>query len=421
MRYRDACIVLLAWLGCGPVVLAGGPDEASARDQFAAGTQHFQAQDYDAALAAFRAAVASGLSGPAVHYNIGVSAWQLGRLDEAEAAFRIVAAYPAMATVARYNLGLVALRRGHDDAARDWFEAAHAGDDDAIRRLAAAQLEALEPAPPSVEAAPRPVVFLSTRAGYDDNVVLAADGEILGVSDTGSSVVEAQLAGLVPLAAGIRLAGSAFMLRYPQLGEFDQAGGRVGLLARRGLGEWQGEIGVEYEFNRLDGRHFEDRIGLSATAYRSLPSDWDLRLRVRHEDIDGRPPYASLSGDRQELAVRLRRQTAGQELRVGYRYEHNDRAGAELSPDRHTLEAEWELDLRDGIRAVLGTAWRHSRYAPATGGWTERRSFVSAGVRGTLAGAWTWTAGYEWTDNDSADAWFDYRRQRLMVGVEALF
>lgn len=421
MRYREACIVLLAWLACGPIALADGPDEARAREQFAAGTQHFQSEDYDAALAAFRAAVASGLSGPAVHYNIGVSAWRLGRLDEAETAFRIVAGYPAMTAIASYNLGLVALRRGRDDAARDWFTAALAGDDDTIRRLAAAQLEALEPAPPPVEAAPRPVVFLSGRAGYDDNIVLVADGEVLGVSNTGSSVMEVQVAGLVPLPAGIRLAGSAFFLRYPQLGEFDQAGGRVGLLARRDLGTWQGEIGVEYELNHLDGRRFEDRIALSASASRSLNSDWDLRLRLRHEDIDGRPPYDSLTGDRQELAARLRRQAVGWELRIDYRYERNDRAAPELSPDRHTLEAEWELGLRDGIRALLGAGWRHGSYPSSAGGWTERLGLVSIGARGPLAGAWTWTASYDWTDNDATDLLFDYRRHRVMVGVEALF
>lgn len=413
--------MLLAWLGCAAVMAADAPDETHAREHFAAGTRAFQAQDFAAALAAFQLAASSGLPGPAVHYNIGVSAYQLGRLDQAEAAFRIVAGHPAMAPAAHYNLGLVALRRGDGEAARGWFEAALAGDDDAIRRLAAAQLERLEARPPHARSAARPVLFLSTRGGYDDNVVLAADGEVLGVSGTGSSIMAAQLAGLVPLAAGIRLEGSAFVLRYPELGEFDQSGGRLGVLARRELDEWQGELGVEYELNRLDGERFEDRIGLSATGFRSLGSDWDLRLRFRHEDITGREPYAALDGDRQELAVRLRRQTAADELRLGYRYERNDRVGAEVSPDRHTLEAEWAVGFRDGIQAVLGLAWRRSSYTPAAGTWTERRSFVSAGVRGPLAGIWTWTVGYDWTDNDSADALFDYRRQRIIIGVEALF
>lgn len=210
-------------------------------------------------------------------------------------------------------------------------------------------------------------------------------------------------------------------MRYPQLGEFDQSGGRLGVLARHTLDEWQGELGVEIELNRIDGERFEHRVGLSATAFRPLGPGLDLRLRFRHEDITGREPYGSLTGDRQELAIRLRRQSAMHQLRLGYRFERNDRAGAEVSPDRHALEAEWAVGLRDGIQGVLRLAWRRSRFAPSDGAWTERRSFFTAGVRGPLAGPWAWTAGYDWTDNDSADALFDYRRRRVIVGVEGLF
>src|SRR5688572_18813688 len=73
---------------------------AAALQQFDSGKQAFAAQDYAAALNAFEGAVAAGMSGPAVHFNIGVSAYKLSRWERAETAFREVARTPEMAALA---------------------------------------------------------------------------------------------------------------------------------------------------------------------------------------------------------------------------------------------------------------------------------------------------------------------------------
>jgi hypothetical protein len=52
---------------------------AEALQQFEAGKQAVAAQDFVAALDAFEAAAAAGMSGPAVQFNIGVCAYRLGR------------------------------------------------------------------------------------------------------------------------------------------------------------------------------------------------------------------------------------------------------------------------------------------------------------------------------------------------------
>jgi tetratricopeptide (TPR) repeat protein len=422
--HRKCCLaLLLGWLaGAGPLPGAM-PDDAQARAWFAAGTQAFQAREFAAALEAFRAAAEAGLSGPAVQYNIGVSAWELGRLDEAEAAFLAVAEYPSMAPTAYYNLGLISKRRGDEDSARNWFERARAGsDDDNLRRLAAIQLGELEPLPVRVPpAAPRPVLYLAMQAGYDDNVALVADGEVLGVSDTGSAFAESQLAAVVPLGADLRLEGSAFIGRYPDLGQFDQTGGGVGLTARRALREWHGEIGVGLALNQLDGDRFEDRRSVTLTALRALPEDWDLRMRYRYEDITGRGLFSSLSGDRHEASLRLRHRADAYRLRLEYRFETNDREGDLVSPDRHGVDAEWTLDAYRGVQALLGLGWRHSSYSRADGGQSEQRGFASAGLLGPLAGRWLWTARYDWTRNSASAEEFDFTRQRLFAGVEAVF
>jgi tetratricopeptide (TPR) repeat protein len=422
--HRMCCIaLLLACLAGAGALPAATPNATQARAWFAAGSQAFQARDFSAALDAFRAAVEAGLSGPAVHYNIGVSAWELGRLDEAEAAFLVVAESPSMAPAAYYNLGLISQRRGNEDSARTWFERARArSDDDSLRRLAAIQLGALEPAPARIApAAPRRAIYLALQAGYDDNVALVADGEVLGVSDTGSGFAEAQFAAAPPLGAGLRLEGSAFLVRYTELGEFDQAGGQLGLIVRRAIGDWHGEAGAGLAFNQLDGDRFEDRRSVALTALRDLAEDWDLRLRYRYQDITGRGPFSSLTGDRHEASLRVRHRADSYRLRLEYRFEINDRESAVVSTDRHGIDAEWTLGPRGRIQTLLGLSWRHSRYSLAEGSQSERRGSASAGLVGPLMGRWLWTARIDWTRNSSSAEIFDYTRYRALAGVEAVF
>ena len=94
---------------------------AESLQQFEIGKQAVAAKDFATALDAFEAAAAAGMSGPAVHFNIGVCAYRLGRWSRAASAFREVARTPEMAPLAHYNLGLVALGDGKRDEAARWF------------------------------------------------------------------------------------------------------------------------------------------------------------------------------------------------------------------------------------------------------------------------------------------------------------
>lgn len=423
MRRRSWSVLLLLWLAGGAVAANPPGDEAQGRDHFAAGTRSYQAGDYAAALAAYRAALEAGLSGPAVHYNIGVCAWELGRLDEAEAAFLAASEHPPMAGLAYYNLGLVSQRRGDRDAARAWFERARAvSTDEAVQELVTAQLAARPAGATAADGLRRgPVVFLAVQAGHDDNVALVADDELLGASGLESAFLDAQFAAAFPLGAGLRLEAGGFLLRYADLGEFDQAGGQLALLAERELGGWIGEFGASYTLNQLDGERFENRRGLSLGATRRLDAAWDLRLRYRYEDIDAREPFATLTGDRQEVSVRARRHGEASRLRLEYRYETNDRADDAVSPDRHQLEAEWTLGAPGGVQPVFGLGGRHGSYSLAGDSQREWRLLASAGLTGPLAGRWQWMVRYDWTRNDASGDIFDYTRQRVYAGVEAVF
>jgi hypothetical protein len=425
LRRGLACILLaLAWLcpAAGAQAAERGPTPAHAL--FAEASRAFEAGEYATALDGFLAARAAGLSGPAVHYNIGVCAWRLGRLDEAERAFLVVAETPSMAALAHYNLGLVSLRRGDEDAARGWFIRARDGSDDgALRQLAEAGLARLDSPPRrTTPSAPRPSYYLSARAGYDDNVALVSDGELLGVSGTESAYAEGQFAAHLPIRDDLQAEASAYLLNYAELGEYDQAGGRLGLRLDYPLGEWRAQAAIQVEHNRLDGSAFENRRGGTLTAAKTLGTGWELRLRYRLEDVDGRAPFESLSGTRQQAALRLRRHAASHLLRLEYQFETNDRDSDAVSPDRHALAAEWTARLPRRLHATLGLDWRRSRFAlAADNDYDEHRWMVSAGLGGELAGDWQWALGYDWSRNRSDAAGFSYRRNRLYAGVQRLF
>ena len=421
---RLVALLLLVAVGLS---LLPGPATASAedaRDRFKAGTTAAAKGDYATALEAFRAALVAGQSGPAIHYNIGVCAWSLGDLAAAQQAFLATAEFPSMAPLAHYNLGLVAQRRGDVPAARRWFELARSGSasDPTLNRLAADALEALPPDP-----APAPVqsigaaVYVAANVGYDDNVVLLADGDLLGVSDLDSGYGEFQLAALAAIGKDFSLQGGAYLLDYFDLPELDQAGAQMELLYRPQVGAWRLELGAGYSLNQLDGERFEDERGLTAGATRLFGPDWRFRWRLGYIDIEGKAPYEGLTGDRVETRLQLRRYLEAQQWQFEYRFETNDRTDPELSPERHRIDVEWRRDLGRGLQLQAGVGWRHSSYDTPDVSWAERRLIALLGLTGPIAGDWEWVASYDYTDNDASLPEFDYSRNRGFIGVQTTF
>jgi hypothetical protein len=360
-----------------------------------------------------------------------VCAWSLGRLELAESAFLETARYPAMAALAYYNLGLVHQRRGDDGAAQSWFERALAGsgNDDALRQLAEAQLRgttsaaapAAAAAGPGTTAARRPTVFISEAVGYDDNVALVADGELLGVTDLSSPYGELQALADVPLARDLSFQGGAYLVNYTDLSELNQDGLQLDLRFTPRAGAWRAELGGGYGLNRIDGERFADERSLLLGAVRPLGGGWDLRLRLRYADVEGSAPYQGLSGDRGEAALRLRRIMDTQRWRLEYRFEDNDREDAALSPERHRIELEWRHALGRGIEGMLAAGWQRSRYDTSALSWSERRKALGAGLTGPITRHWDWVARYDWTDNSASVPEYEYNRNRVFIGAQAVF
>lgn len=388
-------------------------DEAARH--FQSGSSAFQAQDYAKALEAFEAALAAGLSGPAVHFNIGVAAFRLGNYARAQAAFDQVARTPAMAALAHYNLGLVALRRGNSDEAIDSFtRAERQTSDERLRSLASAQLTELL-AQPSGRGW---VGYGAFGAGYDDNVALINNSEVLGISGKEDTFAELQLAISAPLARPWRLDGGLSFVDYQELDSFDQLSVYGGGHYRVAVGDWMNQVGLQLAYTTLDGEGFENRRTLALQTSSDLSSDWQLRARYRFNDIDGLNEFSGVSGHRHDASARLTWAREPWDLGVEYQVDISDYDDAELSATRHQLGVDLQRPLFGGWIVMLEATRRHSRYDDASNGSEDRTQFA-LGVAKPLTAQWRLVIRFAHTDNDADRAEYDYGASRISAGVEA--
>ncbi|HKS56983.1 MAG TPA: tetratricopeptide repeat protein [Steroidobacteraceae bacterium] len=391
-----------------------GAHSPEATQRFETGKQAFAAQDYVTALDAFEAAASAGMSGPVVHFNIGVCAYRIGRWSRAAAAFRETARTPSMAPLAHYNLGLVAVAEHKEDQAAKWFTLAQReATDERLQSLAADQLARLPRRP-----ARNWYAYSSLAAGYDDNVALVSGGDVLGVSDTEDSFAELQAALTAPLKGPWRFDGGLVMLDYQDLDSFDQLSINGGGRYRLTLGDWNSEAGVQLSYSTLDGEGFQNKALLILQGTRALSGEWRLRVRYRFSDINGLDGFEGLDGTRHELGIRGTWRRGPWDVNVQYRYDTTDYQEERLSFDRHQLLLDAQRDFGENwsVEAVL--SFDRSSYDTADNS-AEDRAEIELAVSRSFGRRWRAVMRYAYADNRAELAEFDYQRNRISAGVEA--
>ena len=399
--------------------IAWAADSGPATEAFAAGTTAFAQQDYLLALSHFQDARAHGLDGPAIHYNLGVCQYKLGNYREADAAFHVVADnYPAMRALAHYNLGLVALKRGQQARAQTFFEQARANSvDEKIARLAAAELQKLEPARETQSW----FSLVDARIGHDDNVSLQDDiGLPTGGSDSAFTEVFAMLSG--PAGPGLRFDGSVYAVRYPDAETFDQNALRLGGVYQWTWGTWRAEAGPYLNYSTLNGDGYEQRLGGSLALKRDLDDRTTVSVRYLHDEIDElEDQFAFVGGSRDQLRVSLDRSLNKGRLALGYVLDLNDREGASVSPTRHRVFGRYRFSVTPYWLIDAELSFRTSRYDDLMVTRDEDLTELSLGFLRTLAKSWQLTGEYHLGQNDSNVDTFSYDRNRFLIGLTKLF
>ena len=418
------CAGILLALGCSTGIAAAGdtlPVEA-----FEAGSGAFAAGEWEVALARFMEARDAGMPGPAVQYNIGVCQYRLGRYRAAAETFRsIVERFPAMAPLAEYNSGLALAKHEDFAAARAAFRRAAAAGDDRVAGLAGAMLERLPPA--AVDPVPgspgkRWTAFADFSAGFDDNVALLDDSILPAGESTDSSFGRffGQLG--TPSHRGWQATGSAYVLRYPDAGRFDQEVLRFGAAWQRSWRDWRIEAGPHAFYSTLDGEGFERRFGGSVAMGRAFGPDMRFSARLTLEDIgEVEPRFDFVDGSRRTFELQLRRQLPGGRIRLEYEWSADDRASASVSPVRQEFAVAYRRWFGGAWSAEAAAAFRSSRYDDLAEPRDEDRTELSLALSRDLPAGWQLTGRYLLSDNDSNVEGFGYSRNRVALGVNRVF
>ena len=408
-------------------------DGAQAVEQ---GAKAFRAGDYPAALQSFLDARQAGLDTPGVHYNLGAAYYRLRRYPEAEREFQGLGRDPEWAALAHYNLGLIAQRTGREQLAIEYFDRARrTATDRNLRALAGTALDRLgAPQPPRWTDA-----LVSLAGGYDSNAALSPDAATAEISHQGDFFAEALAAANHRLTGdtgrGSYAYGGLVLRKYADLHQFDVLGLRAGLGYETDSGRLQTGVGGYFDTAYVGGDRFEQSAAVDVQARRRLDSGGDLRGRYQLGYINGVGGFDYLDGWQHSFTADAGFALAPALLRTGYQLELNNRRdlqqGADFfsySPTRHTLFATVALRNVGDWQADARGEYRISRYNDPNrlnGGTLEvtrkddRYGFALRAKR-RLTALWRAFVDCSYYRNESNLDTYDYSRNQLMVGIEAV-
>ncbi len=414
---RLAAVFVLASFAL-PATTPASAASTQALAYFSEAREAFESEAYSKARVFFEQALAAGMEGPAIHYNIGSAAYHGGDLPRAESAFREVARTPEMAPLAYYNLGLIALQRHDEREARDWFERTiHERPPDArLKSLASQRLADL----PQPRAAGMWSLYTRGGAGHDDNVALRSGSIDSSATGAADNFGELYVAGSYTNGPW-RIDGGGSMLEYAHLDEFSQRafflGGARGFRADK----WYFELGAYGSQLSLGGDVFEQDAAASVLAARSFYGGSRLRAQLRGTSVTGKGAFTGLTGDRTEFGLYYDKAWRAWYFGAHTRSELNDsedpifesrwfQLGAEA---RYALSPQWGLSAGAALRRT-----RHPTQSETLSSWDDNRTTLHLGATRSLWRQAQLFVRYEMERNDSPVAGYDYDRNRASASIE---
>lgn len=406
------------------LLAACGASRGDTADDWAEGQAAWNRADYSSALDHFLAARAAGLDSAAVHYNIAVSQYRLGRYADALETFTLIAErFPAMRALAEYNLGLTAEKLGDEDGARDHYLAAHAGagGNETLRVLASRRLREVAP---DASASDSWTAALGVRAGHDSNVALRDDAGLPAGTTTESPMIDvfATVQSPTPPEAGWVADASLYALRYTDAREFDQAELRAAL-GYDGLGgPWRWHVGAQAGAGTVASDPFDRRVGLYGTAGRPVGESGTVAFSASFDEIRAADDvWDGIRGQRWILDGRYTWFARAHRVRLRLTYEANDRADPGVSPQRNRWSVDYRYLAANGFSYELGLEYRDSTYADLPVRRDEQLTTLRAAAGYTAGERWVYLAEVRAGQNASTDPEFDYDRNVVTIGVMRLF
>jgi tetratricopeptide (TPR) repeat protein len=411
------CLLFVALIGAVPAFAAGDPWQA--------GLIAFQQNDYENALVSFETARDAGQGGPAVHYNIGVCQYKIGRYSDAGQTFSLVRdQFPAFVGLAEYNLGLVAQKLHRDQDALAHFRRSYelSGNDETVRALSAEMLARLTPDP--VLTSNTWTGAIGIRAGYDDNVALRDELGLPAGTSADSPMTDIFASADLPISrdGALHFNSGLYAVRYFDADTFDQDSIQAGIVYRYNAGEWRARFGAYGNYGTIGGHGFDQTGSLRIRFDRRMTEATSLSLRVEHQEIDARNDmFSGIEGSRQRIEVRHRWYSNERSFLTRIQFETNDRADPGVSPDRVRLSLDYRYSPQRGWGYEAGAGLRSSDYDGVDPARTEDLMSLRLGISRMINDDWQLLANYQFSDNDSSDSAFTYDRNRLMLSVMRIF
>jgi hypothetical protein len=302
-----------------------------------------------------------------------------------------------------------------------------AGDDERLAALAAAALEELALPAPSrdVTGAPRSATsYLSFNLGRDDNVALYDDPVVRLGESASSSLVEALgYAERRFEGAPLQLNVSGYIVRYPDAPAFDQDWLRVAALFEHRGDHWRWAGGPQGSYSTLGGDGFERAAGVTLEGSRPFGARGLFDLRLLYDDLAApSPQYAYLDGSRVRVRFGVERRAAdGGRVRFTYEHETQERAAANVSPERDRIALAYSKRVAANWWFEGLLAMRRGRFAELATPRTEDLAEGVLSMRRELASRWQLDTEARWTDNDASVAAYSYRSLRFAIGLSRSF
>lgn len=382
--------------------------------QFSIGKDAFERGDFALALSSFETASQQGMSGPALHFNIGVTAYRLQLCERARTAFLQVATTASMASLAHYNLGLTALKCDAR-AARRWFETvATEANDEKLVALAERQLAMLPTPPPA-----NWIAFASLEVGYDDNAALVANADLFGVSGVADNYLEGQLIASAPLTGPWQFDATFGWLKFQELEEFDQLSTLGSAHYQFDTGRWANRATLQLAYSTLDSEGFESKQMLQIESGRSVFNDGNLRFQYRFSAIDGLHQYEGITGERHEASVRLDTLWNHWQLGIDYKFSRSEHDDESLSADRNQIALSAERQFFTRWTLDVAATYRDGVYVLADD--REGRFELGVAIGYSLTDDCRLLGRYAYTNSDAEIEALSFERHRGSIALEVTF
>ena len=415
-------LVLVCLISSQTLCFATTDSQISPDVLFEQGSTAVKGRDYEKGLILFLKAREQGLDTVSLSYNIGVCAYKLGDYDQARMAFLEVSRESGMAALAYYNLGLIGMKEHDQTAARSWFDKTIATTTDAkLKNMAGMGLDRL-----ISQAKPSWFGFASLGGGYDDNVKIVADTATMASSGTGDSFSELLAIARGPLFSPdshFNLQLNGYYRNYFNENDYDYSSFGLKFFHKGKILSWQSEIGADYSYSFLAAKQYARIPSGFVELRKEFSTRTFFRTRYTFSYIDMLAMNNDLlSGTRNRWQLEAGRKWGRNRASFEYILELNDRDNPDESPTRDALKFKISIKPAQNTTLNVSAGYRQSCYEiSGAADRDDELALASLRLAYNVTRDWLVGAEYNYENNQSSDASFEYTRNIVLLNVTRNF